>query len=211
MERVWRNIIIGIGTVVFIGVIAYQWAVVAPKRRMDRFLAELSRIEMGSTKFEDWRQRLNDAHIRSASISCNAGDCTIMENAKFQLLHKVRLAPLSGMQATVTFKGGIASEAQVLLEVDDRETAGVMQPGTGVTIAWSLESKRCPQHYCSYVKDRWGYDWGVVEMDSGVSSEQRTKAFAIDTDCLTKIGGCKRVDAILPRVFGKWRWSFRVI
>lgn len=171
MERVWRNMIIGIGAVVLIGVIAYQWVVVAPRRRMDRFLAEISRIEMGSTKFEDWRRRLNDAHIRGASISCDAGDCSdqaITENAQFQLLHKLRLAPLSGMQATVTFKGGIASEAQALVEVDCQRSLGVrlgscrnglwrFQRATNQGIRhryrlfdrnWRLQTSRCDSPAC---------------------------------------------------------------
>ncbi|MGA8430096.1 MAG: hypothetical protein WB729_09765 [Candidatus Sulfotelmatobacter sp.] len=118
------------------------------------------------------------------------------------MLHKLQLAPLSGIVATVKFKNGIASEIYVYLEIDDRDAAGTMQPGTGATIHLSAQSQSCAQHFCTYLTQRWGYPWAVVEMDSDASKEAQAKALAIKTGCLIKIGGCKKPEVILPQVFG---------
>jgi hypothetical protein len=40
-----------------------------------------------------------------------------------------------------------------------------------------------------------------VEFPSSLSDDQRSKAFEIDTKCLTKLGGCKTADDILPGVW----------
>jgi len=42
----------------------------------------------------------------------------------------------------------------------------------------------------------------TVEFPSSLSDDQRTKAFAVNTKCLVKPGGCKTADDILP---GVWR------
>jgi hypothetical protein len=118
-------------------------------------------------------------------------------------LHKFHLAPLSGIVASVNFKNGVATEAQILLEIDDRDAGGQNQPGTGATIHWVLHSMSCPQHLCTYLKEKWGYSWAVVELDSDVTKTEVERVFAINTNCLIRIGGCTKIEAILPRVFTK--------
>ncbi len=175
----------------------------APQRRIGRFLEETAKVEIGMTRLNDWREQLQAAHVKDSSVSCDENACRVSEEAQVRMLHRLRLAPLSGISASVTFKDGVASEVDAYLEVEDRDVAGAMEPGTGATIHESTQSRSCPQHYCSYVKERWGHPWGVVEMDSGASGEDRAKAFAINTGCLTRIGGCRKLEVILPHVFAK--------
>jgi len=175
----------------------------APKKRMDGFLKEVAKVEIGVTTLQDWREQLRTADIHDGSRSCNGASCTISEKAQIGILSRLRLAPLSGIAVSVSFRNGLASEINVWFEIDDHNIGGAMEPGTGATIRLSSESTSCPQHFCTYLRERWGYPWAVIVMDSGASDNERAKAFAIDMGCLTTIGGCKKPDDILPQVFGK--------
>jgi hypothetical protein len=198
-----RTLILSLSALLVVGLIVGYIALTAPKRRIDRFLTEVANVEIGATKLQDWREQLRAAGLQGASFSCEGENCTISEQAQIKALSTLRLAPLSGVAASVNFKEGIASEIYVWLEIDDHDIAGAMEPGTGATIRLSMQSQSCPQHYCTYVRERWGHPWGVVVMDSAASRKERTRAFAINTDCLTRIGGCKKIETILPQVFGK--------
>jgi len=175
-----------------VGLVVVYLVLTAPKRRIDRFLKEIAKVEIGATSLQNWREELRAAHLQGSSFSCDGRDCAISEKVQVKALHRLRLAPLSGIAASVTFKDGVASEVNVWFEIDDHNIAGAMEPGTGATVRLSTETESCPQHYCTYVRERWGYPWAVVVMDSAASQDERARAFAINTGCLTRIGGCKK-------------------
>lgn len=85
---------------------------------------------------------------------------------------------------------------------DSPDTAGVMRPGTGATVHQGVVGDTCNQHYSSYTKESDQHYWKVVTMDSCVLRAERAKALAINSGCLSRIGGCRTADAILPKVFG---------
>lgn len=189
--------------VVLTGVIASYFVVTAPQRRMRRVLKELAAVEAGSTTIQSWRSRMRAAKFDTNSLSCQAGTCTFSQKVEVRALSRLRLAPASVISTNLTFNDGIASEIYVWLEIDDQKTGKIMQPGTGVTVHETQQSRSCAQHFCAYVTARAGYPWAVIEMDSAASPDERTKAFAIDIGCLTKLGGCHSARALLPQVFGK--------
>ncbi len=90
-------------------------------------------MEVGKTKLDDWRVGINKAHL-SRSFSCEGQICASEVSFENKLLHRLHLAPRSSVRAEVQFKGGIASEIYVWVEMEDApDAAGVMYPGTGAT------------------------------------------------------------------------------
>lgn len=192
-----------ISILILAGLIVSYFFVTAPQRRMRRFLKELANVEVGKSNIADWRRQVKAANLPRESLLCDGGNCTISQKAQVRSISRLRLAPPSSMTASVSFQNGIASEIYVWLEIDNQKTAGATQPGAGATIHETLESRSCPLHYCTYITDRSGHPWAVVEMDSAASAEERAKAFTLNIGCLTKFGGCKTARAMLPSVFGK--------
>jgi hypothetical protein len=192
-----------VGIVVLAGSIVSYFVVTAPQRRMQRFLSQLAKVDIGTTTIADWRRQMQAAHLRGVGSACDGGNCTISQQVQVSAVSRLRLAPPSGITASVTFKGGIASEIYVWLQVDNRRTGTSTPSGTGATIHETQESRSCPQHFCNYVTERSGYPWAVVEMDSAASMQDRAKAFALNIGCLTKLRGCRTVKTILPQVFGE--------
>jgi hypothetical protein len=176
-------------------------ALIAPRRTLSRLMAELTTVELDKTKLDDLRRLLQRTSHSHARVTCLQDSCGFM--MLNDSLHKLRLEPLTAISGEVLFKDGIASEIYVRVEIDDAPDArGVMYPGTGATVHQSDTTKSCNQHYSSWVKQKGRYSWGIVTMDACVLPEDRKKALAINTACLTKIGGCRSVESILPAVFG---------
>ncbi len=174
-----------------------------PRRSLDRFLAEVIRINVGSTGFVEWRSHLEQARVSNWSTSCDQQTCGVGWRGENKLLQRLRLAPRSGIAVQVDFKKNIASDIHIWVEVDDdRDADGVIHPGTGATVYQGSGPETCKPHYSAYRKPTGRFSWGVVTMDSCVLRGDRAKAFAINTSCLTRIGGCKTPNAIIPQVFG---------
>jgi hypothetical protein len=188
--------------IVLIAVLAAYIFLTAPVRRAGRLLKQLPGIEVGTTTLDQFQRQLQAAGLK-ASVSCQGGDCTFSERSEVRSISKFQFAPPTAILTSVSFKDGVSSEIYVWLEIQDHNTAGAMSPGTGATVHESALSRSCPEHFCTYVSDRSGYPWAVVEVDSAARKEDRARAFALNVGCLIKRGGCKRVGTILPQVFGK--------
>ena len=190
--------------VALVALAAVLYLVITSSRRSLRhFLREIGTVQIGKTTVEDWRKQVAPARLSNVTFTCIQRACSVSWRGDNRLLHKLRLAPLSTVEASIEFQGGIASDIYIWTEIDDAPDArGVMYPGTGATVHQTGNPQSCNKHYRPNLKLRGNREWGTVAMDSCVSSEDRAKALAINTYCLTTIGGCKTAEAILPKVFG---------
>jgi len=199
-----RILVIFASVSVTVAVAIIHLVVTLPRRSLDHFLEEVATVEIGKTKFDDWHIQVQRAHLSNWNEICDQSKCRIVWRGENKLLRRLWLSPRTGVEVDVEFKDGIASGIDVWIEIDDAsDVAGIMYPGTGVTVHEAKADQLCNSHYSSYVKLRGQQSWGVVTMDSCVFPEDRAKALAINTTCLTRIGGCKKVDEILPQVFGR--------
>jgi len=188
---------------VLIAVLVTYLFLTAPVRRADKLLKQVATIQAGTTTLQQFQSQLRAAHLQPRSFSCQESDCTISERSEVRIIARFRLAPPTAILTSVSFKNGVASEIYVWLEIHDRQAVIPTTPGTGATIHESALSRSCPEHFCTYVTERSGYPWAVVEIDAVARPEDRARAFAVNVGCLTKLGGCKRVGTILPEVFAK--------
>jgi len=196
-----------ITTAVLVGIFSVMcFVITSPQRSLRRFLKEVAKAEVGKTTLADWRAQVAQAHLSNVTSNCDQQKqrCGVDWIGTNRILHKLHLAPLIWVDASIEFQDGIASDINVWVVINDSpDINGVMGPGTGVTVSQTANRQSCNLHYGSYRNQRGSQKVGVVHMDSCVSSEDHAKAFAIHTSCFSKIGGCKTPDDILPRVFAR--------
>ena len=179
----------------------------SPRRSLDRFLREVATVEVGKTKLEDWRKQVERAQLSSVTFRCDQRACEIGWRGENRLLQRLRLAPRSVVDAGVGFKDGIASEIYIILVMAKLDDKGEWHDDRGVVVRQSTDvPSACDQHYHLEVKQRYGVGdayWATVAMDSCVSPQDRAQAIAINSSCLTRVGGCKTVEAMIPQVLGR--------
>jgi hypothetical protein len=190
-----RNLIaLGIGSVATLAIMYIL--ITSPRRNFDRFLKEVATVEIGKTKLEDWRSQVNRAHISNVSFRCDQGVCGIGCRGENRVLWRLRLARRTIASGGVEFKDGVASEIYVMLAVQSPEQ-NVRFADPLVVVRQSTDAP-CDPHYRVA---REHYMQVGVGMSPCVSAQDRARALAINTSCLTRIAGCRTVESILPQVF----------
>ena len=183
------------------------WLVNQPRRNFDRFLKEVATVEMGKTKLDEWRRQLDEEHISNVALKCAQQTCGIGWSGENRLLRKLRLAPRTVVSVSVGFKDGIADEIYILLSILKRNDQGDWLDDRGVVVRQHTDVPlTCDPQYRLDVRQHSGVGdryWATVAMDACVSPADRTKAIAINTSCLTKIGGCTTVEEMIPPVFSR--------
>ena len=163
-------------------------------------------MQTGQTTLEDWRRQLQRAHVQHLVFSCDQQNCGFSLQEENSLLRKPRRAPRSIAVASVAFKDGIASETYTAMVIQGRNGKGEGYDDKGVVVRQSSDRPTsCNLHYHLSVKQRYGVGerfWATIVMDSCVSPKDRAKAFAINTACLSKIGGCGTIETMIPQVLG---------
>jgi hypothetical protein len=182
-------------------------AVAAPQRKLDRFIALMATVTVGKTRLDGFRAQIQAARFSDIAPSCGNKECGYGLRVENSSLSKLRLAPLTVLECSVSFTDGLASEKRVMLSVLARGKNPDLYQERGVVI---VESSRvpptCHADYSLLVRHNYrAYqgDTASLSMDPCVSPENRAKAFAINTACLTRIGGCKTLMSILPRVLNR--------
>ena len=196
----WTAMIVAF--IVFVVVCSYF--ISEPRREVTRFITEAAAVQVHTTTLGEFRNRLEQAHFRGAHEAEIEGMRHVSFAKENTLLYRLHLAPRTVIGATVSFEGGTASEIYLRVEVVHRGEYGPRPEGPGAVVSESTDSGKCRQHYDVEVKKRYGVGdryWVTVGMDPCVSPQDRAKAFAVNTGCLTKIGGCKTVEDLLPAVF----------
>ena len=180
--------------------------VIKPRNELDEFLRNTNAVEIGTTTPEHWREQLQKERVTKYAVICREGSCGISMRRENGFLARLRLAPKTVASAGVDFRNGVASEIYILMVVMRRNDEGQMIEDKGVVVRESTDRPTsCNQNYDVRVHQRYGNGdryWATVAMDRCVNMQDRARAIAINTHCLTRIGGCKSVEGMLPKVLG---------
>jgi hypothetical protein len=195
-----RRIFITSGTMLaLVGVVFMYLLIVAPRRNLDQFLKQVAKVEIGKTKLENWKKQVDRAHIANLFLKCDGEVCSIGWHGENTFLRRLRLAPRTLISANVSFKEGVASEIYVVIDVPYGDVESF--DDIVVVVRQSMDNaSACDPHY--HVLRKYGEQTGVG-MGPCVSPQDRARALAINTLCLSRIGGCKTVESILPEVFAR--------
>jgi hypothetical protein len=200
MRRPVANLLGVVGLAIIL-LIALFYAPVRDRRNFERYMEEIAAVEIGKTSMEDFRSRTTRAHIGNLNFGCEREDCSFSLRTDNKRLHQLRLAPLSTVQGGVTFKNGIASNIYIVFEIAEGSNP---QNHIGMVVSQRADSSSCGPRYDVLRRHRGEVadgQWATVSMDSCASSKEREKALAMSGACLTKIGGCKTVEALNPGLF----------
>ena len=175
---------------------AVYFVAFAPSRQLTRFLREISRVEIGKTSWDDWHAEVVRAKISNVDFQCNQQTCS----AALRLKNGI-LAPASAALAEVAFENGTASQIYVVFATQSAEAAGIPRDDKGVVIRASSGVQNCKPVYDVKQRNQGERFWVTISMNSCTEQEDRTRALAINTRCLTKIGGCPSIEEIAPEAF----------
>jgi hypothetical protein len=179
------------------------YVITSPKRNLKFVLSKVSAVEVGKTKLEDWRPEAQGTRIPN-TFKCDARACYVGWFFENRLLAALGLSPPTLVGVTVSFQDGIASEIYIIYVVAKRDDKREWYDDLGVVIRQRPDfPAACRRKYQMDLKHRAGGDpyWVAVAMDACVSPEDRARAFAINSSCLTRIGGCKTVESMIPQIF----------
>jgi hypothetical protein len=187
-----------------VGAVALSYlAITYPRRDLDHVLEQVRTVEVGKTKLADWRTGIEDSPAGAGKLVCEGLICGVGWRIENKFLQKLHLAPQTTATVSVDFKGGIADDFHIWIEVDNlSDVNGQRFAGPGATVHQSNDPRFCDANYSSYLKENFGKRWAVATMGPCVSRDNRARALSIKTGCLSKIGGCKDGAEILPMVFG---------
>jgi hypothetical protein len=178
-------------------------AITYPRRNLDHVLEQVRKAEVGKSKLADWRTGLEHSPAGAGNLVCEGQICGVGWRIENKFLQKLHLAPRTTATVSLEFKGGIADDFYIWIEVDNlSDVNGQRFPGAGATVHQSNDPRTCSPNYRSYLKENSGKRWAVAAMGPCVSPDNRAKAMAIDSGCLSKVGGCEDGAEILPKVFG---------
>jgi hypothetical protein len=145
--------------------------------------------------------------VANLRFTCEKQDCALGLIAENKLLRRLRLSPPTVADAGVGFKNGTASEIYIYFTVSKRNSHRGSLDATGVVVRESADRPwACDTHFDLLLHKRYGVgevDVANIAMNPCVLPEDRAKALSVNTGCLTKIGGCKKVEDLLPGVFSK--------
>src|ERR1700686_2302851 len=174
------------------------YIITSPKRNLKFVLSKVSAVEVGKTKLEDWRPEVQGTQIPN-TFKCDPRACYIGWLFENRLLRALGLSPRTAVGVTVSFQDGIASEVYIIYVVAKRDDKREWHDDLGVVVRQRPDpAAACRRQYRIELKHRAGGDpyWVTVAMDACVSPQDRARAFAINSSCLTRIGGCKTVESL---------------
>ena len=193
-----------IAVVIILTVYGYA-TITSPRRELDHFLKQAASVEMGRTKLDDFRGQMRAAGFSDSTFTCRGRECGYGLRVENAPLSRLRLAPITVIDCSVVFTDGIASDVYVALGVQGK-IQGKSADDLGVVVHESNErAEACQSGYKLSVGRRYAApgdrSWATISMDCCVSADNRAKALGINAGCLTRIGGCKTIESILPGVF----------
>lgn len=195
-------------SLVVAGSIVYMYTLItAPRRRIETFLRDVAAVEVGRTELANWLAQVERDGNTKFVPACEAQSCSVGMEVESNVLPALRIAPKMSAWVYVSFSAGVASLIHINLWSLRRDASGQWIDDKGVVVAQTVgRSLGCSQQYSVKINvpDKFrGGRWAAVDMDSCVSSEERSRAFAINTSCLTRIGACETPREMLPEVFGQ--------
>lgn len=176
-----------------------------PRQDLRRFLTAVEATQVGKTTLSEWRDNAEHARSPNVTVKDEGETSAVSWRGDNNLLKTLRLAPRTVVHATIGFKNGIVSSIYLVMDVMEHGEED-WHNDRAVVVRLSDDSpSACHEDYAVEVKQRSGTsdrNWATVAMDRCVSRENFAKAIAINGDCLTRIGGCKTIEAMLPQVLG---------
>lgn len=158
-----------------------------------RFLSEVRKLRVGQSTYDDVLRIQTNYKNRSSieSNSCDHNLCIVGFGFDNRWLYHFGLVPGSAFTGSLTVRKGVLVRVNLSLLSNPRIDATTEEvPAASGLSQYEVGGKKfnSGQNY-SYV-------W--AQITSAASDNERRKAFAFNLSCLTKWGGCKDSNELLP-------------
>jgi hypothetical protein len=157
------------------------------------FLSDVGKLRVGQSTYEDVLRV--QARYRSRSSveggSCDRNLCVLAFSAGNEWLYRLGLVPGAMFVGSMTVKQGRLARVSASLQSNPQLDAAMDEiPAEQNVEAYEVGGK----HFIS--RPAYSYVWAHIT--SAASENERRKVYAFNMGCLTRWGGCKDSNEILP-------------
>jgi|GEM_PF-5123117 len=203
MRARFRLLLSSLAAVVLL-LIATCWYITwKTKRRAERFFQEAQRLEIGRSTPEDVFRLVKSSHQRTNGGFVDAclsdGECTGTVYFDNRWLHRVHLAPLMAFLCRFDIKDHRLQERwlEVVYSDDGKGEKGAFLHD-GDTTTWPGEVLRKPEQKFFNVSGGRPSGYLGIFITPQTPPDLRELASDFNFDCLTRLGGCKTYEEMLP-------------
>jgi hypothetical protein len=161
----------------------------------NRFLSDVRKLRVGQSTYDDVLRIQTNYKSRSSveGKECDQNLCILDFSFDNRWLYHSGLVPGSRFTGSLTVRKGILDRVKLSLLSNPRNDAVTEEvPAAPNLSAYEVGGRKSGKAY-SYV-------W--AQITSAASADDRQKAYAFNLACLTKWGGCKDSNELLPIIRG---------
>jgi hypothetical protein len=165
-----------------------------PEREAERVIGTLWTVQLGKTRAEEVIHTISGPWVIGTPKDGRSNYQVVLTN---KFLHASRLAPLAGVIVNIGADRGIIDEMQIFWEIgEDGNTAEVR------FFQVATHEPECGRNVCVR---RWngqnGRLWGIqIDASPTAPAAERNRFLNFNAACLSKIGGCKDAEELLPHL-----------
>jgi hypothetical protein len=163
-----------------------------PEREAARVIRSLGTIQLEKTHVEEV-MNATPGLWTTGNVTNPRSNYTFFR--RNDLLHRLRLAPVAGVMVHIGAEQGVIDEIQIFWEIGESGSAAQVR-----FFQVGNHEPECGKQIC--VRRRNGQDrrpWMIqIDASPSASAAERNKFLDFNTSCLSKIGGCKDAQELLP-------------
>jgi hypothetical protein len=193
--------------VVSLSVFLIAWVRTLPQSGLARaFLGDFTKLEVGKSTFDEAKSIAEKYHgipwwVSDGSMRCTYQNCVFRFAFENKPLTSTHLVPWVGLIGFVTVKDGVVTERHIGYHSYGKRSlaynvseavlpAGDTPQGRGLREMLGVTRMQVdPQGIPSSVS---------VRLEPSSSPDQKRRAYALDTSCLSRLYGCNRVSVFFP-------------
>ncbi len=159
-----------------------------------RFLADITSMTVGADESSRVASLFTRYDKQAIIHTCEAQHCTYAFEFTNKWLYRIHLAPLIRLTCTIVVTGERLESRYCELSSGDGNAATS-------ALVWEKPTWES-QRQELWVNRTWSDGlWRVqIRLTPAASSSQRTLAYSLNLDCLSRIGGCKGAKELLPTI-----------
>jgi len=176
--------------------------VIRTRRAAEAFLKRTERLAVGVTTYKEANEILEPyAKYLSRSGECTTNHCILLFGFKNSFLSSLHLAPATEFGGSLVFENGFLWERITYL---CQGTCCVDHIIEGKILVAPADPSS-PDFSLVLQRGEDGFPWkGGVMLTPKATVQQRHDAYSFNLNCLSKLGGCKTAEELLPAIWKQY-------
>lgn len=172
-----------------------------PRRTLEKVLAAVRSIELGSTNLTTFENTLRSQGLHpEKSTVCQGSDCTYVYSTKNVAQAFLHSAPPSELVVNVTFSKDRASGIVVNSDIGEFGQVAHLRFRQAHEIP-DTQLFKCPDRVCINIRRQSdGTPVSAYIVAPSVPTSQRNAVLDINSSCFSRLWGCRTLTALLPTI-----------